>query len=239
MQLAPSIPAPAGHRLATALRATVEPATASSEPAGWSPGAVAPALSSRGHGLLRGALDAWRGVPETSLGAALTQVQVDTLAPFLAGQLGMVEAGVRRDLAQVRIQTGGLAYDVPDMATTVGPNIYVADASYATRMLSWGGRAWLAHELVHTMQWRRIGDALGLTSDAARDRAFLNRYVGSFASHDGRIREGGFVQAARELLRRHRDGTPMGKVGDVVHDTHPMEREAIKVAATFAASHPT
>lgn len=207
-----------------------------SEPADWSPGAVDPAPSTRGHGLLLGALSAWRGVPEAAAGAALTRVQVDTFAPFLSTRLGLDATQVRSDLERVRVQVGGLADKVPNMATTVGTNIYVADAGFATHMLSWSGRNWLAHELVHTMQWRRL-DA-GLTTDAQRDRRFLNHYVGNFVAKNGSVAKGGFAQALGEFLRRRRDDAPTGGFGDLLHDTHPLEREAILVAADFAAAHP-
>ncbi|MCW2972957.1 MAG: hypothetical protein JWN72_1230 [Thermoleophilia bacterium] len=212
------------------------PGMGAGEPVGWSPDAVDPTPSTRGHGLLLGALSAWRGVPEAAAGAALTQVQVDAFAPFLSTRLGLDAAQVRADLERVRVQVGGLADGVPNMATTVGPNIYVADAGFATRMLSWGGRNWLAHELVHTMQWRRLG--AGLPTDAQRDRRFLNHYVGNFVAKDGSVSNGGFAQALGELLRRRRDDVPVGGFGDLLHDTHPLEREAILVAADFAAAHP-
>ncbi|MCW2949705.1 MAG: hypothetical protein JWN41_718 [Thermoleophilia bacterium] len=208
---------------------------AGAAPRGWSPGSVDPAPSSRARGLVRGALDAWRGVRELSLGAALTATQISTLAPFLAGRLALDEQVVRGDLDRVRVQVGGLAYNAPNMATTVGLNIYVADASTAARILSWPGRNWLVHELTHTMQWRR--GSTGLVTDAARDRRFLDHYLGAFIAHDGKLSDGGLVRAARELARRHRDGDPTGPLGDVVHDTHPMENEAIEVARDFARAY--
>ncbi|MCW2962058.1 MAG: hypothetical protein JWM90_2445 [Thermoleophilia bacterium] len=196
------------------------------EPKGWSPGTVAPAPSTRPQGLVQGAFAAWRGVQETALGAALTQVQVDTLTPFLAAQFRLPETTVRKDLSSTRVQVGGVAHGAGNVATTIGHDIYVSDAGWATRILSWEGRKWLAHELAHTMQWRRRGDAAGAQGGAERDRAFLNQYVGGFASYDGKVSAGGFVQAATELLRRRRTGEePLG-FGTLLHDTHPMEREA-------------
>lgn len=216
---------------------TTSASVSTGEPAGWSPGAVAPAESTRGKGLIAGAWSAWRGVPEAAAGAALTQLQVDTFAPFFAGRLGLDPATVRSDLEQVRVQVGGLAYHVPNMATTVGHNIYVADAGFATQMLSWSGRNWLAHELVHTMQWRRFGS--DLATDAARDRRFLNHYVGNYVAQHGTPTKGGFAQAFAEYLRRRRDDQPTGPLGDLFHDTHPLEHEAIVVAGEFAAAHPS
>jgi hypothetical protein len=228
MQIAPaSVTAPAVAMPAAAVAAV-------REPKGWSPGMVSPAPSSRPGGLISGGLAAWAGKREAALGVALTKTQVNTLAPFLAGQFGAAEAAVRDDLAQVRIQVGGLAHGAGNVATTVGHHIYVSDAKWATHILSWPGRKWLAHELAHTMQWRRVGDAAKVTTDAQRDREFLNRYVGAYAGYDGKVSEGGFFQALKEIARRKREQVPVGGVGGIVHDTHPMEREAAKVASAFA-----
>jgi hypothetical protein len=201
------------------------------EPTGWSPGAVAPAPSTRAAGLLRGGLDAWLGHAERAEGVPLTSVQVALLAPVLAGAAMLAEDVVRADLARVRIQVGGLAAGAGNVATTVGTNVYVSDAARATQILSWSGRGWLAHELGHTMQWRRLGPQDG--SDSARDRRFLDAYVGAYAAHDGSLKRGGFFQAATELLRRHRAGEPAGNVGDLLHDTHPFEREANAISKAF------
>ena len=206
----------------------------SGEPAGWSPGAVAPSTSTRAPGLLRGGFDAWRGVPERSAGVPLTAVQVAMLAPYLAQAMQLPGDVVRGDLERVRVQVGGLAHDAGGMATTIGLNIYVSDAARATRMLSWEGRRWLVHELGHTMQWRR--SASPAATDAQRDRTFLNEYVGAYAAHDGTIGAGGFAEAVREWRRRRESGTPVGKFGDLLHDTHPMEREAERAAVAFVAA---
>ncbi len=207
---------------------------AAGAPTGWSPGAVAPSTSTRAAGLIRGGLDAWRGVPERSVGVPLTAVQVALLAPFLAQAMQLAGDVVRSDLERVRVQVGGLAHDAGNMATTIGLNIYVSDAARATRMLSWEGRRWLAHELVHTMQWRRSASP-GAT-DAQRDRTFLNEYVGAYVAHDGRFGNGGLVEAVREWKRRRDSGQPVGNVGELIHDTHPMEREAERIAVAFRAS---
>ena len=202
------------------------------QPAGWSPGVVNPTASTRGPGLLRGGFDAWLGRAERSLGgAALTAVQVATLAPFLARETRLAESIVRSDLERVRIHVSGLAAGAGNMATTIGPNIYVSDAARATRMLSWEGRRWLAHELVHTIQWRESASIAA--TDAQRDRTFLIAYVGAYLIHDGRLRDGGFANALRELARRREAGEAVGGVGDLLHDTHPMEQAAERVAVAF------
>jgi hypothetical protein len=218
------------------MRVAETPAAAppAAEPAGWSPGAVAPSTSTRAPGLLRGGFDAWRGIPERSAGVPLTAVQVAMLAPYLARSMQLNDDVVRSDLERVRLHVGGVAHDAGNMATTIGLNIYVSDAARATRMLSWAGRRWLVHELGHTMQWRR--SASPAATDAQRDRTFLNEYVGAYAAHDGRIGAGGFAEAVREWRRRRESGTPIGNVGDLLHDTHPMEREAERVAVAFASS---
>lgn len=192
------------------------------EPAGWSPpvpGDLAP--STRPGGLLKGGFAAWRGVPERAAGIALTGVQVALLAPLLAAAGNVSEETVRADLGLVRVQVGGLAAGAGNVATTIGPQVYVSDAKHAAHILSWAGRGWLAHELGHTLQWRRLGGT---------DRGFLNAYVGAYVRHDGSFRAGGFAQALAELVRRRREGEPPKKVGDLIHDTHPLEREAERIA---------
>jgi hypothetical protein len=206
------------------------------QPAGWSPGAVSPSTSTRAAGLLRGGLDAWRGGPERSIGVGLTDAQIATLAPFLAQQVRLDEGVVRGDLQRVRVHVGGLAHEAGGTATTIGPNIYVSDAARATRMLSWGGRTWLAHELVHTMQWRQ--SAAPGDDDAGRDRAFLNRYVGRFVADEGKLTEGGLVQAMHAWIKHRREHDTPGHhhpdgIGELIHDAHPMEREAARIATAF------
>jgi hypothetical protein len=156
------------------------------------------------------------------------------LAPFLAHATQLPGSVVRADLERVRVHVGGLAHDAGNMATTIGLNIYVSDAARATRMLSWAGRRWLAHELVHTMQWRR--SASPDATDAQRDRTFLNQYLGSYVVHDGKLSAGGFVEAAKEWKRRRDAGVPVGRPGDLIHDTHPMERAAERIALAFIDS---
>jgi hypothetical protein len=223
MQLAPTVS-----------RTLITPAA--TEPDGWSPGYVDPAESSRDHGLLAGALSAWLGKPEKSDGAGLTDVQIDTFAPFYADRFHLPVTQVRADLEHVRVQVGGLAYHVPNMATTVGPNIYVADAGWATMMLSWDGRDWLAHELTHTMQWRMLGD--NLPNDAARDRRFLNKYVVSFVGDDGNVGQGGFAQAIQSAILAREKHLPGSSFGSLMHDSHPMEHEAILTATAFMDAYP-
>ena len=205
-------------------------------PAGWSPGAVSPTTSSRTPGLVRGGLDAWLGRPERSVGVPLTATMVDILAPFLAREAKLDERVVLDDLRAVRVHVGGLAAGAGGTATTVGPNIYVSDAGYATRILSWDYRRWLVHELGHTMQWRRTGARQA--SDGARDRVFLNAYIGSYAAYDGSVKRGGLVQAFREWQRRRDAGEPAMKLPDLLHDLHPMEQEAERIAVAFRDANP-
>lgn len=214
-----------------AARSVATPSTPTDEPAGWSPGAVAPSTSTRAGGLIRGGIDAWRGVPERSTGVGLTDAMVATLAPFLAEHMGLSEDIVRSDLHRTRVHVGGLAKDAGGTATTIGHAIYVSDARRATRMLGWSGRTWLVHELAHTMQWRRAAPAAA--TSAERDRAFLNQYLGAYVSHDGSFSRGGLAMALRELLRRRDPKVEADGIADVIHDTHPMEVEAAKVARAF------
>lgn len=204
------------------------------EPRGWSPGAVSPDMASRSGGLIKGGLDAWRGTPETSAGVPLTSVQVDTLAPFYASQLHLDEATVRGDLRAARIHVGGLAAGAGNTATTVGPHVYVSDAAHATRILSWAGRSWLSHELTHTMQWRRVG--ADQASDAARDRAFLNKYIGGFVHDGGNLGGGALLLALTTAVRRWKDHPHGEDVATDIHDAHPMEREASATASAFVTA---
>jgi hypothetical protein len=202
---------------------------------GWTP-TIGPdlAVSSRSPGLVRGAFDAWRGVPETARGIALSDAMVGALTPFLAAQAGIAPSVVGDDLRSVRIVVGGPAAGAGNTATTIGHAIYVSDAARAARMLSWEGRRWLAHELVHTMQWRRSAPAAATT--AARDRAFLNCYVGQFVAHEGDPRKGALLEALRTWLRErdaHASGAGASSIADAVHDAHPMEREAERIAVAF------
>jgi hypothetical protein len=215
-----------------------EGAPIAAAPAGWSPGAVSPSTSTRAPGLVRGGLDAWMGRPERSAGVPLTSVQVTMLAPFLAREAKLDESVVLEDLRAVRVHVGGLAHDAGNTATTIGPHIYVSDAARATRILSWEGRRWLVHELGHTMQWRRTGASQA--SDAARDRTFLNHYIGAFASYDGSVKQGGLVNAFREWQRRRDAGepTPAKQIPDLLHDFHPMEQEAERIAVAFRDANP-
>lgn len=207
------------------------PTVTITQPDGWSPGAVSPSTSSRAGGLLRGGLDAWRGTPELSVGVGLTGAQITTLSPFLAARMQMEERIVRGDLERVRIHVGGLAQGAGNVATTIGTNIYVSDAANATQLLGWSGRTWLAHELVHTMQWRQL-DRTGMT-DAQRDRAFLNRYVGRYVADEGSIGKGGLAVALRTWLANRTADRPQPGMGDLLHDAHPMEHEANLVAREF------
>ncbi len=229
MQIAPAI--------ATAPpAAAAAPVRAGGPIPGWSP-TIKESLpiSTRAKGLIRAGLDAWRGVPEQAGGVRLSDAMVGTLTPFFASKLKLDEAVVRDDLTKVRIVAGGPAHDAGGTATTIGHTIYVSDAARAQRMVSWSGRRWLAHELVHTMQWRQSDDAWA--SPAQRDRAFLNRYLGKFIADGGSVTKGGLVQALRAWLKdregeRHGDHEIDG-IGDVIHDAHPMEREAEQVARMF------
>lgn len=202
---------------------------APAEPAGWSPGLVSPDRSTRADGLLRGGLDAWLGRAELARGVPLTTTQVQLLTPFLAQHAGLPAHVVRADLEQVRVHVGGLASGAGNVATTIGHHVYVSDAAWATRLLSWGSRRWLVHELAHTMQWRRVVPPAAGT--AARDRAFLERYLAGLVHHEGRPSEGALLAGLREWLRHPSPGA--GSIGDAIHDAHHMEREASAIAAAF------
>ena len=83
------------------------------------------------------------------------------------------------------------------------------------------------------MQWRRLG-SVGAT-DAQRDRAFLDRYIGGFVHDGGSIGGGAVVGGIAAALARWRGRVP-GSIADDLHDAHPMEREATTLAAAFMAA---
>ncbi|MCB0879825.1 MAG: DUF4157 domain-containing protein [Thermoleophilia bacterium] len=203
---------------------------------GWSPTIKAAIPSStRANGLLRAGIDAWRGIPEQAGGVRLSQVMVDTLAPFYATNMQLDEATVRTDLSNVHVVLGGPAHDAGGMATTIGRTIYVSDAKRAAHMLSWDGRRWLAHELVHTMQWRQSNPASAAT-DSQRDRSFLNTYLGKYVADQGSISKGGLVTALRAWLKSrddHASDAETDGIGEIIHDTHPMERQAEQLGRAF------
>jgi len=202
------------------------------KPATWMPGVFKPDTATRAGGLLKGGLDVYRGKAERAHGVALTSTQINAIAPFLAAETRLDPVVVRRDLTAVRIQVGGLAKGAGGTATTIGPNIYVSDAARAARILSWEGRGWLVHELTHTMQWRRVGVAQA-ADGAARDKAFLNKYLGGFVHKDGDLGAGAIARALTALVRKWGGNAHDESVAEDLHDQHPMELEAAQVAAKF------
>jgi hypothetical protein len=203
-------------------------------PAGWSPPSISTAVSTRPAGLVSGGLAAWRGIPETAVGTLLTPAQVDLLASPLASHFSLPIDLVRGTLARTQIVLGGLAAGAGNVATTIGTSVYVSESKWATHIMSWAGRGWLAHELAHTMQWLSIGRSH--TANAARDRAFLNRYLSRFAHDDGDLRRGALVRAALDAWRDRRTSGKKPGVGDRIHDSHPMEIDASRVASAFVAA---
>lgn len=198
------------------------------EVAPWSPKVPAsiPA-STRPGGLISGATSAWFGTAERAAGVALTPRQIVAMTGLMTSALGMKSDAVRGVLERVRVQVGGPAEDAGNVATTIGVNVYVSDAAHAARILSWHGRRWLAHELAHTMQWVREPGR----TDAQRDRSFLGTYLDGFvADGSGKLGKGGLLAAWKEFQRRQDTGEPGGNLGDLLHDAHPMERQAAKVA---------
>lgn len=195
--------------------------------------------SARRDGLLRGGLDAYRGVSELGTGQPLTGPQVARLAPFLASTFRLPEPTVRGDLEAVRIYTRGLAANQTRTAVTVGPDMYVPGADDLRRITSWEGRGWLAHELGHTMQWRRTDPQgiPGAAGDLERTRRFLKADLVGFAVDD-HLRPGGIPRGIAHWVRARLDHAPGGPppptLAGAIHDAHHLEAEAERAARAFA-----
>lgn len=188
---------------------------------GWEPHDLVTVRSARGPGLLEAALDAVAGHNETGTGQPLTAAQQETLAPFLATQWKLPADVVRADLDAVRLYLGG-ASDRKGVAVTIGTDLYVHDESDLRSIMRWDKRRWLAHELGHTMQWRRAGSG----GDLERTRAFLRRYALGAASS--------LPEGVLAWIRARRQDQPESiPLADALHDAHPMEREADLSARAF------
>lgn len=89
--------------------------------------------------------------------------------PLSPGQRGYFEPRLGRDLAPVRLHTGGeaavAAREVSARAFTVGPDIAFASGAYDPA--SGTGRRLLAHELVHTVQQGAAGAESGVVHTAS------------------------------------------------------------------------
>lgn len=207
-----------------------------SAPAGWTPARLTVVPSTRRAGTIGAVYDAVRGVNERGDGQALTDVQVAVLAPFLARSFSLPDAVVRADLGLVRIYSGGASTGRGGWAVTLGRDLYVADGTALARMMSWDGRRWLAHELAHTMQWRRA-DA---SSDLQRTRQFMWGYVAATMIDPnggaGAVPRGTW-RWVTHLLGRGAPGVPAPRsLMDAIHDAHAHEVEAERVAQDFRSA---
>ena len=118
---------------------------------GWSPDKITAVRSRHEGGFLGSALNFTLGGVDEHPGQRLSVAQVDELAPFYAAQFGLDEGFVRTELAKVYIYIGGPAVD--NQAMTIGHHVFMPDEASLTRILTKPGKRWLAHELVHTMQY--------------------------------------------------------------------------------------
>lgn len=208
---------------------TAAPAT---QPAGqlpgWTPAGVQAVPSVRKAGMLPAAFDALRGVDELGNGQALSPVQVAALSPYLSASFKLNPVRVAQDLSKVRVYTGGPAAGMPWWAVTLGRDIYVNGETELKAMFDWGQRRWLAHELGHTMQWRRTGDD-DTTTDLSRMRRSMGKYVGGMALDD-RLHPGAVPRGLALWFRENIDPRNHNKshisLSNAVHDTHHLEREA-------------
>lgn len=222
VQISPSIPAdvPAQERVHAPI-------------SGWEPPTRTYTPSVRRSGPVGAAFDAIRGITEHGDGQPLTDAQVATLAPFLATSYELPIGTVHSDLRAVRIYTGGAASGNGGWAVTMGHDIYVANNGAVDRMMSWEGRRWLAHELGHTMQWRRTGG----DSDVSRTRRFLWTYTARNVLDEG-FRPGAVPRGTWTWLRAkigHPDpshGEP-SSLKSAIHDAHSMEDQAQRIAIAF------
>lgn len=118
---------------------------------GWSPDRIVAVRSRNDGGFVGSALTFALGGVEELPGQRLSVAQVDALAPFYALEFGLDEAYVRRELAKVYLYVGGPS-TTAGQAMTIGHHVFLPDSRSLERILSTGGRRWLAHELAHTMQ---------------------------------------------------------------------------------------
>lgn len=206
-------------------------------PAGWTPATVAVVPSTRKPGMLPAVIDAYKGVNELGNGQALSAVQVAKLAPFLASAYKQPEAVVAADLLGVRLYTGGAAAGQPNMAITVGRDIYVEGASEVERIMSWGYRGWLTHELGHTMQWRSVPDRDART-EVGRMRANIHNYAGALVVGKPWWGPGAIELGVGKWV--HENINPFNKnkshisLSNAVHDSNRFEIEAEVNAQGFS-----
>jgi hypothetical protein len=214
------------------------PAPPASEIPGWTPSKIEAVPATRRTGRIVSSIDALRGVTELGNGQPLSNVQVDTLAPALAAAYELPAEKVREDLHNVRLYTGGAALG-PGWATTIGRDIYLYDKAGVERILSWPGRRWLAHELGHTMQWRRIPDEQAPSDLARLRRDYLNYTLALL--HNPGPGPGGLVGGVGRWLKqrlRPEPGQVRQTLGKAIHDAHPLEIEAERHARAFAGLPP-
>ncbi len=203
---------------------------------GWEPASCVYTPSVRRSGPIGAAYDAIRGVTEHGDGQPLTDAQVATLAPYLATSYDLPIGTVHADLQSVRIYTGGAASGNGGWAVTMGPDIYVATNGAVDRMMSWEGRRWLAHELGHTMQWRRTGG----DSDVSRTRRFLWTYTARNVVDErflpGAVPRGTWTWLRGKLGHPDPSHPRQQSLKSAIHDAHSMEAEAQRIALAFRAA---
>ncbi len=134
---------------------------------GWSPDRIVAVRSRHDGGFLGSAVNFTLGGVDERPGQRLSIAQVDTFAPFYAQQFGLDENYVRQELAKVYVYVGGPS--LGGQAMTIGHHIFVPDERALERIMKPGGRRWLAHELVHTMQF--------LSYNGGSPQRFLADYI--------------------------------------------------------------
>ncbi len=142
---------------------------------------------------------------------------------------------VAADLREARLYVGGPGASIARNAVTIGRDVYVQGESELRNIVSWKFRRWLTHELAHVVQWRRFGG----DSDLDRTRRYLGTYVQGFvvAPH---LRVGALATGLASWIRERLPGSAVPPdrrepIGDHIHDSHWMEREAESVAQRIVA----
>ena len=202
-------------------------------PAGWTPSDIKGVPSARRPGMLAASWDAMRGKAEREDGQKLTKVQIDQMAPSLAGSFGMPENEVREHLNQVELFLGGPAANTPWNAVTIGHDIYVRSNDELKAIEGWSNRRWLSHECGHVMQYARTPERLDETH---RIRRYLGAYVGHLVvgagCSPGAVFTGLGMWMNENINPFNHNKTHIG-LQDAMHDTHVMESEAERGAQAF------
>jgi hypothetical protein len=193
-------------------------------PKDWKPDPITADESSLHSGLIRGTIDALRGVKEAKPGQGLSIAQQDWTAPFLSKAMGVDEEKIRGDLDSVRLYTGGPGAK-RDNPTTVGTNIYTKAPEELAGMLEFERAPLLVRELAHVAQRENaILKVVPFLHDSDRALAAQKVLAGPAAAVAGAI------MWLNAKLHGDKDLT----LRESIRSVKPLEAEADGVARTYA-----